>query len=163
MGASSVGKTSLVRQFVEGIFNEKYLTTIGVKIDRKIVSVDDEKLQFMIWDIEGNDRYNVFEERYLRGAAGYIIVVDQTRISSLMEGVNIHAMARKVTDCPAIIVLNKSDLQANWHWDEEEINQYQELFDLQFSTSAKTGDQVPEMFTAFAQLLLGKQKYDNIT
>ncbi|MGJ8679827.1 Rab family GTPase, partial [Paraglaciecola sp.] len=55
LGASGVGKTSLIKQYVEGIFSEKYLTSIGVKIDKKIVELDSSSVQLMIWDIEGID------------------------------------------------------------------------------------------------------------
>ena len=154
LGASSVGKTSLVKQFVEGIFSEKYLTTIGVKIDKKTIFLENEEVQFMIWDMEGNDTYNVFQERYLRGAAGYIIVVDQTRATSLHEGLDIHTLARQVTNCPAILTINKNDLPATWNMDDNENKPYQNLFDLKFSTSAKTGSNVEEMFSALAKLLL---------
>ncbi|GAA5142455.1 Rab family GTPase [Thalassotalea piscium] len=154
LGASSVGKTSLVKQYIEGIFNEKYLTTIGVKVDKKLVDLDDQSVQLMLWDIEGNDQYNVFQERYLRGAAGYIIVVDHTRRSSLLEGIDIHTLARQVTSAPAILAINKSDLPKQWHWQETELEQYKDVFDHQFSTSAKTGEKVEEMFKAIAKLTL---------
>ena len=153
LGASSVGKTSLVKQFVEGIFSEKYLTTIGVKIDKKIVSLDNTEIQFLLWDIEGNDRYSAFQERYLRGASAYIIVADQTRVSSLMDGLDIHTLARKASNCPAILAINKNDLQASWHWEDKGLEEYKELFDLHFYTSAKTGANVDKMFTALANLL----------
>ncbi|WDE02938.1 GTP-binding protein [Thalassomonas viridans] len=162
LGASSVGKTSLVRQFVEGIFSEKYLTTIGVKVDKKVVSLAHEQVQLLLWDIEGNDRYHVFQERYLRGAAAYIIVVDQTRASSLLEGIDIHTLARQASDCPAILAINKNDLQATWHWDDSENKSYHKLFDLQFITSAKTGEQVEAMFLAIAELLY-RSKKDDVT
>jgi small GTP-binding protein len=151
LGASSVGKTSLVKQFVEGIFNEKYFTTIGVKIDKRNVTVENEQIKLMLWDIEGNDRYHIFQERYLRGASAYIIVVDLTRVSSLIEGVEILALARKVTQCPAILAINKQDLTSEWQWDDHET--YHNLFDLQFHTSAKTGEHVEEMFLNMAALL----------
>jgi len=154
LGASSVGKTSLVKQYVQGIFSEKYLTTIGVKIDKKTITIENDEVQFMLWDMEGNDSYNVFQERYLRGASGYIIVVDQTRSSSLLEGIDINTLARQVTDCPAILAVNKSDLPATWHLDNSENEAYKNLFDLQFSTSAKTGANVEEMFLTLAKLLL---------
>ena len=154
LGASNVGKTSLVKQFVEGIFDEKYLTTIGVKIDKKRVAIENTQVQFMLWDIEGNDRYNVFQERYLRGASAFIIVVDQTRISSLMKGLDIHTLARKVSSCPAILAINKHDLQPNWHWEDKGLEAYQNLFDLEFCTSAKTGENVENMFSSLASLLL---------
>tara|TARA_R110001583_G_scaffold561_3_gene4967 strand:+ start:643 stop:1137 length:495 start_codon:yes stop_codon:yes gene_type:complete len=154
LGASNVGKTSLVKQFVEGVFSEKYLTTIGVKIDKKTISIENSQVQFLLWDIEGNDRYNVFQERYLRGASAYIIVADQTRFSSMMEGLDIHTLARKSSNCPAILAINKHDLQPNWHWEDKALEDYKDLFDLQFFTSAKTGENVENMFSALAQLLL---------
>lgn len=163
LGASSVGKTSLVQQFVEGIFNEKYLTTIGVKVDRKTLPIANQEINFMLWDMEGNDSYNVFQERYLRGAAGYIIVVDQTRASSLHEGLDIHTLAQQVTNCPAILAINKNDLPATWHLDDSENESYKKLFDLQFSTSAKTGSNVEEMFLALAKLLVRFEKNDITT
>ena len=154
LGASSVGKTSLVKQFVEGIFSEKYLTTIGVKIDKKTITFENEQIQFMLWDMEGNDTYNVFQERYLRGAAAYIIVVDQTRTTSFHEGLDIHTLARQVSNCPAILTINKNDLPATWNIEDKENKAYKDLFDLHFSTSAKTGANVEAMFLALAKLLL---------
>ena len=103
LGASSVGKTSLIRQFVDGIFNERYLTTIGVKVDKKLVEHNGEQIQFILWDIEGNDRYNLFQERYLRGAAAYIIVVDQTRMSSFLDGMTVQELAKNAVDCLAVL------------------------------------------------------------
>jgi small GTP-binding protein len=154
LGASSVGKTSLVKKFVEGIFNEKYLTSIGVKVDKKLVSVNSQEVQLMLWDIEGYDRYNVFQEKYLRGAAGYIIVVDQTRKTSLLEGVDIHTLVRELTNVPSILAINKNDLQANGLLEDHNINQFLELFDRQFNTSAKTGNNVEELFQSIAELTL---------
>ncbi|WDD96765.1 Rab family GTPase [Thalassomonas actiniarum] len=162
LGASSVGKTSLVKQFVEGIFDEKYLTSIGVKVDKKMVSLADKQVQLMLWDIEGHDRYHAYQERYLRGAAAYIIVVDQTRTSSLLEGVDIHTLARQTTNCPAILAINKNDLPAAWHLDDSEYKTIAPLFELQFSTSAKTGEQVEAMFFAIAKLVY-RNKKDDIT
>jgi small GTP-binding protein len=157
LGASSVGKTSLVKQFVEGIFNEKYLTSIGVKVDKKVVTVDQQDVQLMLWDIEGYDRYNVFQDKYLRGASAYIIVVDQTRNTSLLEGLEIHSLARNISNVPAILAINKSDLQTDWQIEDEKNAQYQSLFDRHINTSAKTGDNVEEMFQAIAELTLKDQ------
>ena len=53
LGAAGVGKTSLVRRYVEGIFSERYHSTIGVKIDRKRVVVGDDAINLVLWDVEG--------------------------------------------------------------------------------------------------------------
>ena len=154
LGATGVGKTSLVKQFVEGIFSERYLTSIGVKVDKKLISLGDEQIQFMLWDIEGIDRYCGFQPKYLRGASAYIIVTDKSRSQSLIEGMEINRLAREVTDVPAILAINKSDLDENWHWSTEELAAHSEQFINCFATSAKTGDQVEEMFEFLARHLL---------
>ncbi|GAB5379553.1 MAG: Rab family GTPase [Aliiglaciecola sp.] len=154
LGASGVGKTSLVKQYVEGIFSEKYLTTIGVKIDKKQVDLGVEQVQLMLWDIEGIDRYCGFQPKYLRGASAYIIVTDQTRSQSLVEGMEIHRMAREVSDVPSLLVINKCDLEVAWHWTEGELNGYSKEFVGCFTTSAKTGEQVDDLFKCLAQISL---------
>ncbi|WJG09800.1 Rab family GTPase [Aliiglaciecola sp. LCG003] len=154
LGPSGVGKTSLVRQFVEGIFSDKYLTTIGVKIDKKLIDLAIEQVQLMVWDLEGIDRYCGFQARYLRGASAYVIVTDHTRSQSLVEALEIHHMARAVSNVPAILVVNKCDLDVAWHWTEDELNGYSKEFVASFNTSAKTGQQVEEMFKFVAQLTL---------
>lgn len=154
LGATGVGKTSLVKHYIEGLFSDKYLTTIGVKVDKKLVETVKGSVQLMIWDIEGIDRYCGFQAKYLRGAAAYIIVTDSTRSQSLVEGLEIHQMAREVTDAPAILAINKSDLDVAWHWTKEELNGYSKEFESCFSTSAKTGENVEEMFSQLAKIVL---------
>lgn len=154
LGATGVGKTSLVKQYVEGIFSEKYLTSIGVKIDKKDVSLESETLQLMLWDIEGIDRYCGFQAKYLRGASAYILVVDQTRSQSLTEGEEIQALIKQVVDIPGILAINKSDLPETWHWSENEIDQIKTNFTFSCYTSAKTGEGVENLFSSLAALLV---------
>ena len=147
-----MGKTSLVKRFVEGIFSEKYLTTIGVKVDKKTVSIEDLEVQLMLWDMEGTDRYCGFQSRYLRGAAAYIIVVDQTRAQTLIEGMEIHKLVREIATIPSLLVINKSDLETSWHWTQEELDNYKKHFDCSALTSAKSGENVEMMFNDLARL-----------
>lgn len=154
LGATGVGKTSLVKQYVEGIFSEKYLTSIGVKIDKKEILLDTHSIQFMLWDIEGVDRYCGFQPKYLRGASAYILVTDQTRSQSLTEGYEIQQMVKSVSDIPGVLAINKSDLPASWHWSESEIEKISSTFDFTYLTSAKTGKNVELMFSDLARLLV---------
>ena len=154
LGASGVGKTSLIKQYVEGIFSEKYLTSIGVKIDKKIVQCEPDDVQLMIWDIEGIDRYCGFQPKYLRGASAFIIVADKTRSQSLIEGNEIFRMAKDVADIPCILALNKSDLDTTWHWSDAELNEIKQEYCNSFNTSAKTGQGVEDMFTYLAKKLM---------
>ena len=139
---------------MEGIFSEKYLTSIGVKIDKKQVQSNNQIVQLMIWDIEGTDRYCGFQAKYLRGASAYIIVTDQTRSQSLLEGIEIQKMLKEETDIPGVLVVNKSDLPASWHWSHAEIEESKQHFEYACHTSAKTGDGVEAMFAQVAQLTM---------
>ncbi|WP_339768103.1 Rab family GTPase [uncultured Paraglaciecola sp.] len=156
LGASGVGKTSLIKQYVQGIFSEKYLTSIGVKIDKKLVVCEDDSVQLMLWDIEGIDRYCGFQPKYIRGASALIIVVDHTRSQSLVEGIEIFRLARDVSDIPAILVINKSDLSTAWHWSDDELVDFSHPFSHTFRTSAKTGENVDQLFSVLAQHLLSE-------
>lgn len=154
LGASGVGKTSLVRQYVEGIFSDKYLTSIGVKIDKKTVDVDGGMVQLMLWDIEGVDCYAGFNPRYLRGAASAIIVVDHTRPQSFLDGAEICRMVRQTAAIPSFLVINKSDLPQADTWCDGASNDAGQLFLRSFQTSAKTGAGVEAMFFDVARLIV---------
>ena len=154
LGPTGVGKTSLVKQYVEGIFSEKYLTSIGVKIDKKIVDSTFSPVQLMLWDLEGIDKYCGFNPRYLRGAAAYIIVMDQTRSASFVEAIEIFKEAQKHTDVPAILVVNKQDLAPAISWEQNDLESISALFKGHFRTSAKTGKQVEDMFTFLAKTIM---------
>ena len=89
LGSYAVGKTSLVRKFVHSIFDEKYHATLGVKVDAKSVAVDGQELQLMIWDIAGAEDYFSVPMSYVRGSAGYLLVIDSTRAQSVDRGMEI--------------------------------------------------------------------------
>src|SRR5580765_6356878 len=109
LGGFGVGKTSLVSRFVHSIFSDTYLTTIGVKIDKKTVDVDAERVDMVVWDIHGEDEFQKVRMSYLRGASGYLLVVDGTRRASLDVALGLHANAREMLgQVPAILAINKS-------------------------------------------------------
>ena len=105
IGASAVGKTSLIRQFVDGIFSDKYLTTIGVKIDKKKVITPKGDVQFLVWDIEGTDKFCGFNARYLNGACAYVVVLDKSRANSVQDALEIFAKAQSSSNAPAFLAL----------------------------------------------------------
>jgi len=87
LGDFAVGKTSLVRRFIYNLFDDRYLSTIGVKVSRKTLSVSrgDEMLEvnLMLWDLAGGDEFNQARKSYLRGADGALLVCDLTRPQTL--------------------------------------------------------------------------------
>ena len=83
LGAFGVGKTSLIRRYVESIFSDAYLTTVGVKIDKKTLTVGTEPVTLILWDIAGEDEVTPIRMSYVRGAAGYFLVADGMRAETL--------------------------------------------------------------------------------
>jgi len=154
LGASGVGKTSLVKQYVEGIFSDKYLTSIGVKIDKKHVQLDDTDVQLMLWDVEGIDRYSGFNPKYLRGAAVVLIVVDHSRPQSLQDALEIAQMTKAVKNVPIVLVINKSDLTPALEWNDLLNSETQLLFQAQYQTSAKENVGIEGMFIDVAKMSL---------
>ncbi len=154
LGAFSVGKTSLVKQFVSSIFDDKYLTTVGVKIDKKVVTTDEQDVTLMLWDLAGEDIYNSIKASYLRGAAGCIIVIDGTRPKTLEVAHDVIKLVEDaVGDIPIIIALNKCDLKDQWCFDNEQLEQLCRN-QTTLETSAKNGTNVDAMFQQLTTRML---------
>ena len=90
VGAFGVGKTSLVSRFVHSIFSEKYQTTVGVKIDRKIVPHSAGDINLILWDLAGEDALTTVRPAHLKGASGYILVIDGLRRTTLEVAIDLH-------------------------------------------------------------------------
>ena len=152
LGGSGVGKTSLVSRFVSSIFSDTYLTTVGVKIDKKKVSIEGGETTLMLWDIYGQDEFQTVRDSYLRGASGYLLVADGTRHATLETAVVLQRQAATVIgQVPFLLLLNKADLDREWQVDERALVKLVDEGWRVVKTSAKTGDGVEEAFTTLAR------------
>jgi len=159
IGDFSTGKTSLIRKYVDNQFSDEYLTTIGVKISKKIVDLNAENdVQLLIWDIEGHTDAKAMNPAYIMGANGIIIVCDSTREKSI-DSIKDHLQtcSKLLKKVPIIIALNKSDL-LNDDLTMKELqtnlkNLYNEV-EFIYPTSAKDGKNVELIFTNLAQSML---------
>ncbi|MDP8979392.1 MAG: GTP-binding protein [Acidobacteriota bacterium] len=156
VGQFGVGKTSLVRRFVDSIFDERYLTTVGVKIDRKDVAVGSASVTLMLWDLAGEDELAPLRVSHLRGASGYILVVDGCRAASLAKAVELQQrIVEQLGPLPFVAVLNEADLRDAWEVQDTAFSGHGWAV---FETSAKTGSGVEEMFLGLAQQLLSREE-----
>lgn len=155
VGASAVGKTSLVARYVRSIFSDKYLTTVGVKIDKKVVQVLDREVNLMLWDLAGEDEYIQLKLSYLQGSSGYFLVADGTRRPTLETAFDLHAKVEgEIGAAPFIILLNKADLADEWDLDDQAMARIsRDGWDF-MKTSAKTGLGVEEAFLALAKKMI---------
>jgi small GTP-binding protein len=155
LGSFAVGKTSLVSQFVSSIFSDKYLSTVGVKVDRKSLTVDGRDVTLMLWDLYGEDGFQSIQKSYLRGASGYLLVVDGTRFQTLTAARELQKMAASVVgQVPFVIALNKADLSAAWQVDDRQLLEIAEAGWPIIRTSAKTGLGVQDVFERLTRAML---------
>ena len=163
VGDFGVGKTSLIRQFVDRQFSDQYLSTVGVKISRKAIEVlkpeseSTQILQLLIWDLEGNTKFKAITPSHLQGAAGVIIVGDVTR-SETLDHLSEHIQTFLAVNSQGVIMLalNKSDLIQEEDLETLLKRQYGDQSNLLgiYPTSAKTGDNVEKIFASLSQKLV---------
>ena len=155
VGSFAVGKTSLVNRFVKSIFSEKYLTTVGVKIDKKTVDVDGRTVNLMLWDLYGEDEFQKLQMSYLRGSSGYFLVVDGTRKETLDKAMALRKrVAAAVGPVPHLMLFNKADLSEQWEIDLPALKKHLKGAIPVGVTSAKTGQGVEAAFLDLARRML---------
>jgi small GTP-binding protein len=158
LGTLAVGKTSLVRRFIEGIYSEGYQTSIGVKVDKKVVrEAGQQEVTLVLWDIYGEDRFQKVQPSYWRGMFGYLLVVDGTRRNTLDDAL---ALNQRVIDTglkvPAVLLVNKADLADQWEIGDDRLAQLTQSGWEIMRTSAKTGENVDAAFSRLTLKMLGK-------
>lgn len=152
LGSHAVGKTSLIAQFVEGKFPESYVTTIGLKVDKKSVIMESHQLDLLIWDIAGHEDPTKFPAYYLNGCHGYIYVVDLSRpetVKGLKE--RLEQLDKMLPNVPWVVVGNKVDLISEA--DLEKLKK-KDGKPLEILASAKTGLRVNEVFNKLGQKMM---------
>jgi small GTP-binding protein len=159
IGDFATGKTSLIRRFVDDQFSDSYLSTIGVKISKKLIDLPTECVQGIIWDIEGGTPTKPVNTTYFIGAHGCILVADITREETLEHIAEYIGMVKeKVASAPLILVLNKCDMvdkEAQQEALAKAKKEYEGDVEAFFFSSAKTGEGVEKMFYTLAEKMLG--------
>lgn len=152
LGSFAVGKTSLVRRYVDSVFSENYITTIGVKIDKKTVAVSGTVVSLLMWDVYGEDNHQSVLPSYLRGMSGYLLVVDPTRPNTYSRATKLQELVQStIGSRPFILVKNKYDLVNDWKTDNnDELQSLESSAYSVIETSAKTDHGVNEMFESLA-------------
>jgi len=157
LGESAVGKSSLVLRFVKDQFDDYRESTIGAAFLTQTISLNDNtRVKFEIWDTAGQERYKSLAPMYYRNANCAVVVYDITQPSSLDKAKAwVKELQRQANDAIVIALAgNKLDLQEHREIDKSEAEAYaREAGLLFFETSAKTAENVKEIFTAIAKKL----------
>jgi hypothetical protein len=152
LGGFSVGKTSLVKRYVESVFSETYLTTVGVKIDKKTVALGERPVNLILWDLAGEDDLASLRLSYLRGAAGYVLVADGTRPATIETALAIRKRVEADYGAlPFAMLINKHDLQDQWTVSNQDLEELRRDGWWVRPSSARTGEGVEDAFIDLAQ------------
>ena len=154
LGDFGVGKTSLVARFVHSTFSEKYLTTIGVKVDTKeIERPGHAACRLVIWDIAGRSQLDALNMTYLRGASALLLVADGTRERSLHAALGLLMQARTLLpEAAVVLAVNKLDLIEQWEVAPAAIAELRRSLPVH-ETSARSGEGVEAVFAEIAARL----------
>jgi small GTP-binding protein len=163
LGDFAVGKTSLVRRYIEGIFEDTYLSTIGVNISRKVLTRESDQLHMMIWDLAGGENFSGQDRNYLRGAAGALLVCDLTRPETLQI---LYSYAQKLQElnpeARMVIAANKADMSGEYSLNVSDLDKISQSIQGQFLyTSAKTGENVERIIDLLADKLMPGSGFGN--
>lgn len=155
VGAFATGKTSLVSRFVKSIYSDVYHSTVGVKIDKKVVNIKSQTVNLILWDLHGEDEFQRVQMSYLRGASGYFLVVDGTRRYTLDKAFSLQQRVEDtIGKVPFVLILNKSDLSDEWEIDDTTIENISQKNWQVIKTSAKTNLGVEQAFLNLTEKML---------
>lgn len=163
IGDAGVGKTSLIKRFVLDVFDDRYIATIGTKVTKKIVEVEESgnnvKVMMLVWDIMGQKGFReLLREAYFFGAHGAIAVCDMTNKESLEElRYWIKALTDVAGDVPVVFAGNKADMENDRVISEADLQELASKYKTEaFLTSAKTGQNVEPLFKALGKAMAEK-------
>ncbi len=161
IGDGAVGKTSLIKRFVQDVFDDRYLNTIGAKVMKKELGVNRPEtgeivdLKLILWDIAGQETFENVKKAYYRGASGAIVVCDITRRETMDV---MHRWIENLFDVsdviPIVFIVNKIDLDDEAKFTVEDVErEYAPYRAAVFKTSAKTGENVEMIFHELGKLI----------
>ncbi len=162
VGEGAVGKTCLIRRFIQDQFDDRYISTLGAKVSKKEIQVDGPNggtdIDMTIWDIMGEKGFReLLKEAYFHGAQGVLAVCDVTRKETLADLDEWVAAVVKVTgNIPIEFLANKADLREQMAVKEADVKRAAESHRAPWMfTSAKTGENVEQAFAKLAHMIAG--------
>jgi small GTP-binding protein len=137
------------------VFDDKYLTTIGVKVDKRAIRVGAEDVMLMLWDVAGAEEHFSVPASYVKGAAGFLLVADGTRLDTFDTALGlVEQLDRDLGPLPFVFVINKKDLVDAWQAEAAQLDSMRlRSLDVLIS-SAKTGEGVEEAFHRLATAVI---------
>ena len=157
LGNSNVGKSSLFLRFVDDIWNDTFVPTIGVDFKIKTFDIDEKKIKMQIWDTAGQERFKNIIASYYRGAHGILLIYDVTDKDSFKNLSNwlIEIEKNASKNVLKVLIGNKSDLEDKRVVTYNQGKEFADTYGLKFiETSAKKNLNVTEAFETLGRELM---------
>ena len=164
IGESGVGKTCILRRFVENKFLKNHLATIGIDFKTKTLTINNQEIKLKIWDIAGQERFRNITTQYYKGADGIVLVYDVTdeasyeKIKDWMDQILSNTQKE---DIGLVLLGNKCDMEPRNVTEEQGNKMAEELKISYFETSALTGQGIKEAFEQLTRDIMKKKGVGN--
>ena len=164
IGESGVGKTCILRRFVENKFLKNHLATIGIDFKTKTLTINNQEIKLKIWDTAGQERFRNITTQYYKGADGIVLVYDVTdeasyeKIKDWMDQILSNTQKE---DIGLVLLGNKCDMEPRNVTEEQGNKMAQELNISYFETSALTGQGIKEAFEQLTRDIMKKKGVGN--
>ena len=163
LGDISVGKTSLLIRYMDNKYEEG-IPTVGIDVKYKFITYNNKKIRLDLWDTAGQERFNSLTNTYIKGANGIIFVYDKTNKQSFekLKRIMMDTTEKISNEVVIMVVENKNDLE-NKEVSEKAVNEFERKNNVKiYSTSAKTGDGVEQMFMDLIKKILNKENVHKV-
>ena len=157
LGNSDVGKSSLLLRYVDSVWNDAFVPTIGVDFKVKTLNINDKKIKMHIWDTAGQERFRTVVATYFRGAHGILLLYDVTNKDSFknLENWLIEIEKNAQEKVLKILIGNKCDLTDDREIQSDEGKAFALRNGMEFmETSAKMNTNVTEAFETLGKLMI---------
>lgn len=157
LGDGGVGKTTLLHRYVKGKFLDTSTMTIGVEFLTKQTKLDATNCQLILWDLSGQNRFRFMIDRYIRGAAGALLLFDITNMTSFVNiGKWVQLVKKQYKDLPIVLIASKCDLEEFSMVADIYAKKTQERFGMvdYIKTSSKNGLNVDKAFESLANYVI---------
>ena len=156
-GDAGCGKTTLNKRFIKDLFLPDSHMTIGVEFETKTIEVDEKRVNLMIWDFGGEERFRILFPQYIQGAMGGILMYDITDYSSfshISDWLSVIKETKK--NIPILLLGGKLDLD---QFREVSLNEAKRLADSlglnnYIECSSKTGENVENSFKELTRMII---------
>ena len=158
LGSSEVGKTCIIRRYIDNEYISSTISTIGIDCKAKIFTINSIKYKIIYYDTAGQERYASISSKYIKSANGVILVYDITNkktFSKIEEWSNI--LERNNKNYSAVLVGNKMDLESERQVSTNEGLTLANKLNIEFfETSCLTNQNIEEMMNKISTLTINR-------